>query len=232
MVFIGGVGRSGTHFIARYLQRHKQTHLRMEKPRTFRPITQLATRGFEDDLYQKVLRRLKWQKAIHRKLVVEKSHPSIWLAERLLKDLPNSRFVCTRRPVLQVVNSMLNHEGVLKWYDVLPLDKENPFLGISEENVAEFESLPLHLKCTWKWISHHQRISDCVQAHPANFRVWEFENLVGSPEKSMEDLCDFIGVQPTTFGETPDTSSLFKYQNLSELQRSEICALVEEQSLS
>lgn len=225
IVFVCGIGRSGTHFIARFLKRHPGVHLRLEKPSTFRPIVKMATEGVDDGTFELTVRRLRRQ-LWRKRLVVEKSHPSLWMTDRLLQAFPNAGFVATQRPVLQVVNSMLNHEGVMRWYDVLPLDRPNKFLGITEENVDGFSRLPSHLKCTWKWISHMKKLRECAYNHPENFRIWRFEDLILSPQLCMDEICDFIGVGRADFGEHPDESTLGKYSSLSSDDQHEVQALV------
>lgn len=225
IVFVCGIGRSGTHFIARFLKRHKDVHLRLEKPSTFRPIVKMATEGLDDETFNLTVRRLRRQ-LWRKRLVVEKSHPSLWLTDRLLQVFPNAGFVATQRPALQVVNSMLSHEGVMRWYDVLPLDAPNEFLGITEENVDGFSLLPPHLKCAWKWISHMKKLGNCAKDYPENFKIWNFEDLILSPQLCMDDLCDFIGVGRAEFGEHPDHSTLDKYRNLSLTEQHEVNALI------
>ena len=227
IVFVCGIGRSGTHFIARFLKQHKSVFLRLEKPSTFRPIVKLATEGFDDDAFEGVVRKLKRQQW-RRRLVVEKSHPSLWMMDALIEAFPNAGFIGTRRPVLQVVNSMLKHEGVMRWYDTLPMDRPNPFLGITEDNVADFAGLPAHLKCTWKWISHMKQLDACALRYPKNFKVWGFEDLISNPQSSMDEICSFMGIENTRFAEVPDPGTLKKFHHLSEGDQASILRLVEQ----
>jgi hypothetical protein len=42
---------------------------------------------------------------------------------------------------------MLKHLGVSTWFDKLPLDKNNKFLGINDKNRDTYSKLPIEMKC-------------------------------------------------------------------------------------
>jgi len=149
-IFICGTGRSGTHFIGRTIASHPNIEGRIEDPNTFRLITKLAsTKDYNSKLENYFLemllfRRLKRVvKLSDYEFVLEKSHPSIWLAEEISKKFKNSLFIGVYRDLEPTVASMLRHKGVLSWYDSLPSNKVNRFLGITPDNIENFHSLSI-----------------------------------------------------------------------------------------
>ena len=144
LAIVAGVGRSGTHFLGRFFQGDRQINLVQESKATYGRLKDLATsRTFDERKYNQLIAKYR-SLSRSRRLVIDKSHPSIWYVEQLKRDLPFVKFIATMRDPLQVVNSMLNHPGVLRWYEVLDLTQPLPFLGNDESNVAGFTELPLY----------------------------------------------------------------------------------------
>lgn len=231
LAIVAGVGRGGTHFIGRYFSGDRRVNLRQESPETFGRLRDLATTSeFDEHKYSQLIAEYT-ALSYARRLVVDKSHPSIWFVERLICDLPHVKFIATMRDPLQVVNSMLNHSGVLKWYEVLDLTRPLPFLGIDESNVESFADLPLHEKCVWKWISHARRIRELESFYPNAFRVYRFDDLVTDADACYVDMCAHLEIKPRKIGVVPAVSTLTKYKQLEEEQIVRIRELVIEQGL-
>src|SRR3546814_4304697 len=68
-------------------------------------------------------------------------------------------FVAIRRDVFGTVNSMLQHEGVLRWihgWTSFPLP--NRFLGVTPETAEAYAALPLEAKCAVRWKAHMRQL--------------------------------------------------------------------------
>jgi len=231
LAIVAGVGRSGTHFLGRFFQGDRQINLVQESKATYGRLKDLATsRTFDERKYNQLIAKYR-SLSRSRRLVIDKSHPSIWYVEQLKRDLPFVKFIATMRDPLQVVNSMLNHPGVLRWYEVLDLTQPLPFLGIDESNVAGFTELPLYEQCLWKWISHARRIRDLERTYPDSFRVYQFRDLVTDPEGRYRDLCSYLEIEPGKTGVEPQADTLTKFKQLSPEQIARIEQIVAEQGL-
>ena len=231
LAIVAGVGRSGTHFLGRFFQGDRRIDLIQESKATYGRLKDLATSStFDERKYDKLVGKYR-SLSRSRRLVVDKSHPSIWFVEQLKRDLPFVQFIATMRDPLQVVNSMLNHPGVLRWYEVLDLTRPLPFLGIDETNVDGFVDLPLFEQCVWKWISHARRIRELEARYPDSFRVYQFRDLVTDPEGRYRDLCAYLGIEPREAGVEPSQETLTKFKQLSEDQLARIEEIVTEQGL-
>jgi hypothetical protein len=231
LAVVAGIGRSGTHFLGRFFDRDRRVDLRQETPETFGRLRDFATSAeIDESKYQDLVKeysRLSYSK----RLVVDKSHPSLWCVERLHDDLPHIKFIATMRSPLQVVNSMLNHEGVLHWYEVLDMSRPLPFLGIDESNVSGFAELPLYEKCVWKWISHARRIREFETKYPDLFRVYHFYDLITDARSCYLDMCAYLEIKPKKMGVEPKAASLTKFKKLSDEQIFRIRKLVISQGL-
>lgn len=231
LAIVAGVGRSGTHFLGRFFQGDRRINLVQESKSTYGRLKDLATSSsFDQSKYDKLVRKYHSLSRSSR-LVVDKSHPSIWFVEQLKRDLPFVKFIATMRDPLQVVNSMLNHPGVLRWYEVLDLTQPLPFLGIDSSNVAGFADLPLYEKCVWKWISHARKIRELEARYPDSFRVYQFHDLVTDPEGRYQDLCGYLEIEPRKAGVEPSPATLTKFKELSDEQITRIEQIVHDQGL-
>lgn len=231
LAIVAGIGRGGTHFIGRYFSGDRRVNLRQESPGTFGRLRDLATSSeFDEHKYRQLIAEYK-SLSYSRQLVVDKSHPSVWFVERLIRDLPHVKFIATMRNPLQVVNSMLNHHGVLHWYEVLDLNRPLPFLGIDESNVEGFANLPLYEKCVWKWISHARRIRELENRYPDLFRVYHFDDLVTDARSCYLDMCTYLEIKPKKIGVDPVAAPLTKFKELGDEQISRIRELVTSQGL-
>jgi len=194
LIFISGSGRSGTHLIGRAISSHSQIEGRIEDPKTFGLITRLGTtQDLKHSLYNWALRALLYTRLnkilnetnLH---ILEKSHPSIWLFDKFASKFPNAFFIGVWRDVEPTVSSMLEHGGVLTWYDRLPLDRPNRFLGITELNKAEFRNYSIEEKCALRWLSHKNELFRLKQVYPDRFHLIKYEEFMESPEAHLSAI--------------------------------------------
>jgi hypothetical protein len=220
LIFVAGSGRSGTHLLGRTVGSHPKIESRIEVPFSFKLATRVATRQdwtrgpalkLEETLLMLDYRMIK---AFARKpLVLEKSHSSLWLAERLLKAFPDSAFLAVWRDPEPTVASMLRHPGVLSWYRKLPLDVENRFLGITAFNKRTFAALPIEKKCALRWYSHKKEIERLARILSGQVLSIRYEEFAADPGPQLDRISSFLGIEQGFVPERIDLESLGKWKD-------------------
>lgn len=225
IIFIIGSGRSGTHLIGRTFASAKNVQAYIEDDKFFKPITEIAVGINKNELdYEIILKQYKkeFQKSKYP-YILEKTHPNIWFVERIIDYFPNAKFVGIKRDVFATVNSMLNHKGVLSWYDKLPLNQLNPFLGIDKENIGIFKSLPIESKCALRWKSHIERLDYLKQRFPDHIHIIDYEDFYYNSDNLIKGLNDFLGADLGLTIEPLNKTSNDKWKsNLSNMQKTNI----------
>ena len=218
IVFISGTGRSGTHLIGETIATHPEVVGRIEEKETFRLITELAT-GQADkpwwiNRYKKWRLKSKMQAVISKesKIVLEKSHPSLWLAEDLMNWFTNCKFILIYRSPEATVSSMLDHKGVMKWYQTLSQDTPNAFLGITSKNKPFFQNLKKEEKCALRWKSHKREIDRLDSLYPDQTLTINYEKFINKPDYYIGIIAEFIGVSKNFELDQIKTSSLDKWK--------------------
>ena len=94
LVFVLGTGRSGTHWLGYTLKAHSDFAVAIEKEPAFGWVKEMALRqNSRDELLPKLAEYYEQEAAICKKaFYVDKSHPNIWIADRLANLLPGSLF--------------------------------------------------------------------------------------------------------------------------------------------
>lgn len=216
IVFVIGSGRNGTHLLGRILGSHPDAKLFLEDPIFFDLSKKIATKRRINPF---LLRRLiaKYKKALdqlEKKILVEKSHTNIWIAEKLNEKFRGiSYFVGIKRDVFSTVSSMLNHDGVMHWYDILDQSKPNSFLGITDQNKSYFANLPLESRCTLRWLSHVRKLESLKEKLKNNYLLIEYEELINDLPGQINILSEFLDVENLFFPEDLQKSSLYKWKN-------------------
>lgn len=228
LIFISGTGRSGTHLIGRTISSHRKIAGRIEVDSTFKLITKIATtqdykNPISTFLNKKILRsRLCSILKNSEKHVLEKSHPSLWLAPFLIKEF-NSKMILVYREVEPTVSSMLEHNDVMSWYKKLPLNRPNRFLGINKENMKNFGNYSTEEKCALRWESHYKTIFDLSEKYPDNTFLIKYDDFLVQPEPILERLSLFLEVDNHFKLEKFKVDSLDKWkEKLNENQLSRI----------
>ncbi|WP_431135842.1 sulfotransferase family protein [Psychroserpens mesophilus] len=228
LIFISGTGRSGTHLVGRSISSHPEITARIEEPYTFGLITRIATTQdiafiLKTFLF-KILLKFRLAKVLKESSnhVLEKSHPSLWLVDFLSKGFKTSKFIFVYRDLEPTVSSMLEHKGVKTWYNKLPQNKINRFLGINSSNVTEFETYSLEEKCALRWKSHYDEIFRLQKKYPQQVYVLKYDDFLSHPDKILEDVSLFLNISNAFTIETFKTESLDKWKsklNLDQLKR-------------
>ena len=199
IIFIGGVGRSGTHMVGRLLATHKRIDVRLESGVSFDSLAKLASNPYISSL-ERLLRKSiilfdLFRYYLKRGWVVEKTHSSLWSADFLFKFYPKSKMIIVERDVFSVLASMKVHKGVNTWYDILPQNRINPFLGIDRENVDIFERSDVLYKYFVKWKSHIDRGRELKHKYPDNILIVDYEGVVLKHQETIEAICSFLNLE-------------------------------------
>ena len=222
LILISGTGRSGTHLIGRTISTHPDIKGRIESPDTFNLITKIATtQDNKNPLYITYLKKLlvfKLTRILKKSKyhILEKSHPSIWLAEFIFSKFNNAFLIGVWRDVEPTINSMLQHQGVLSWYKLLQQNKKNRFLGISESNKKYFKNLSIEEKCSLRWLSHKNELYKLKNKYPNKVLLIKYDDFLKNPSIFLEDISHFLDITNNFKLEKFKIDSLDKWkQNLT-----------------
>lgn len=178
-IFILGTGRSGTHLLARSIGSCSEVDANIENSEYFKLLTYAAifrSEKKDEEIECLIIKYKSFLQKSNSRVILDKTHPNLWLIDLIDKVFPNSYYIGIKRNVYATVNSMLNHQGVLDWYNEIDLTKPNKFLGITEENVEEFKLLPLESKCALRWRSHNKELLR-LSKEKKNFLLINYEEF-------------------------------------------------------
>ncbi len=236
IIFISGTGRSGTNLVGRAISSHPEIEGRIEDPKTFSVFTKLGTtQDIRSAFSNWALRALLFRRldAVFKSTslnVLEKSHPSIWLYDKLAKRYANAYFLGVWRNVEPTVSSMLAHDGVLSWYDRLPQDRPNRFLGITERNKDYFDTYSLEEKCALRWLSHKNELDRLRSYYSDRVRLIKYEHFMNDPAAFFSELSSLLEIPNSFAPEEFDMTSLDKWKKkLSEEQVAKIRAVIDKE---
>lgn len=229
-VFLVGCGRSGTHLLARSLSAHPLVHATVETEPIFGLSTAMAMNAQLEEIAFEVLARCyrSQLRRSQRRIYLDKSHPNLWIAERLKDEFRKAQFIGIERNVFATVASMLKHRGVLEWHTrwrEFPIP--NRFLGIDVETAATYGDLPLAGKCALRWLAHRNRLAALAQTLGKDLLIVSFEQLASEPLASMGRLQSFLNLEQPIPTPSIDTKPLTKWHSaLSDKQVAQIRDIV------
>jgi hypothetical protein len=222
-VFVVGTGRSGTHWLGYSLGDHPEVRATVE----VRPMFDLSTKmaldpSLEGKLFDNLVRAYRWQllKSAPR-LYLDKTHPNIWLAEKLKAAFPYALFVGIERHPYATVASMMKHSGVSAWHDrwrEFPVP--NRFLGITAELAARYDTVPRAAQCAIRWAAHRDRMNELRRKLRDSLLVISYETFARDTQRTIRELQFFLGLRrPIPIPEVR-LESLRKWEN--QLSREQI----------
>jgi len=197
-VFIIGTGRSGTNWLAQTLAGHPNIRATIEVEPMFGYSTRMALDPrLEDTGFEALVAEYKKQILISGdKLYVDKSHPNIWLVEKLIGAFPQARFINITRNIFATVASMMLHSGVLHWQETwrsFPIP--NRFLGITEELAKVYDRLPLATQCGFRWKAHFLRAAHLVENYPDSVISIDYDDLVEHQNSVLVRIQNFLDLE-------------------------------------
>lgn len=196
-VLVIGTGRSGTHWLGYSLGDHPEVRATVETEAMFSWSTRMALDPTQEErLFPRLVRAYRKQvlKA-HPQLYLDKTHPNIWLAERLRSRLPAALFLGIERNPYATVASMMEHPGVSDWHRrwrEFPVP--NRFLGITAELAETYDVLPLAAQCAIRWRAHHERMEELKGVLGPSLMVIAYEEFAHRTRTIVEDLRHFLGL--------------------------------------
>lgn len=240
-VFIVGTGRSGTHFTCRSILGFSNAfdpHNGRECLETLRSVAQAAIqhKKYPKTVYAYYQKQLSFLEK--GKIFVDQHHPNIFFTDVLKEIFESPVFLYPKRDIEQVVASMINHPGVLAWYDYAKRNRKlfgfiskapfpNKFLGLKDFKLID--ELPLHLLCAMRVLVHDHVARELTNS--CNFKVVEYQSLV---KDQLGTFNNIFGDQVELFGkftevEKSNLNSLKKYtETLTPKQVEEIRLLESE----
>jgi hypothetical protein len=196
-VFIIGTGRSGTHWLGQSLGNHPEVRATVEEQPMFDLATKMALNpALEKTHFDKLVSAYKWQllKSAPR-LYLDKTHPNIWLAEKLKAAFRRALFVGIERNPYATVASMLKHEGVSAWHTrwrEFPIP--NRFLGITPELAKRYDTIPRAAQCAIRWLAHRDRMTALRLTLGSSLMVICYETFADNTAETIRQLQHFLGL--------------------------------------
>ena len=207
IVFVIGLGRSGTNMLGRFLAKSPDTLCDLERQPQFNLSIRAAILGSEKawrELISVYADRLAVASNTN-KLYCTKDHVNIWQVLRLANRFPNAKFINIERDVYGVVASSLLHKGVMGW-----IENDYPPNPLSANNVVNFEELTPVERLVERWLQHKtesrrlQQLLDATKLVSINFA--EFE-------AAEQSICDFLDItSPDNFNFNATTVNKWQEQ--------------------
>jgi len=240
-IFIVGTGRSGTHFTCRSISGFENIFDPLNGTENVPVLKQIATSAIHHRSYPEAAKSYYSDvksNLTDRSIFIDQHHPNIFYCPELIKIFSNPIFLFPHRSIVQVVASMLNHQGVLNWYkyardsvqansktDAIPFP--NQFLGLAE--FSQLDDLELHQICALRVISH-EKMANRMQESGADLRFINYENLVTnqfSEYSRVFSKSELAALGEFSIVEESSIESLGKYKEvLTDKQISEVFDLV------
>lgn len=215
-ILIIGTGRSGTHWLGYILGRHPEIRATIEVGPGFYWVTQMALDpSTRDQYYSKLAWYYRWQ---HLRSVpkhyLDKSHPNLWIADRLAETFDDALFLGIQRNPYATVASMLNYEGVQKWHKrwkEFPVPNE--FLGINEGDVNSYDNISMTKKCAKRWKSHYDEMERIKSSLESKVLVIRHEDLILDTGSVLNKICNFVNLESPLKVNNVDYSTLNKWRD-------------------
>lgn len=210
-----GTGRSGTCWVGSILAQHPEIKGYVEPQPLFSWITQAAIHEADEEaLMPKIFGEYErlWREASPQHLS-DKSHPAIWIAEKLAAHFSDCSFIGVVRDAAPTIASMLLHPGVRRWceeWHKYPIP--NRFLGITEENIRWYRQASIVERCALRWLAHHRELARLESILGDRFTLVRYEDLVSNAAKVLQSLQSFIGLECQFAAPSPEVDTLTKWR--------------------
>lgn len=214
-VFVIGTGRSGTHWLGYSLGDHPEVRATIEVEPIFGLSTRMAlNQALEDRLFVQLVKAYRWQLLrTASKLYLDKTHPNIWIAEKLKTAFPQSLFLGIERNPYATVASMMKHKGVSAWHKrwrEFPIP--NRFLGITEELADGYDDIPFASQCAMRWVAHHNRMNELRDILGDDLLVISYEDFAHDTTNTIYQLKTFLELHKPIPAPRVESESLGKWK--------------------
>lgn len=184
-MFIIGSGRTGTHLMCNTLLTYKNVkddnkkvnNSAVENKDRLIEVTQAAI--LSKELSEDVIN--SYSKAMQgNKIFVNQDHPNLWHVEQLIDTFPDIIFFAMKRPIIQVVSSMMRKKATHRWFNYGKSNAEfpNKFFGLKKrKSISELSKEEL---CTHRVKSHFKEIDRIKKIYKDKIIIVDFEELVKS----------------------------------------------------
>jgi hypothetical protein len=214
-VFVVGTGRSGTHWLGYTLASHSDVTATIEVKPVFSWVTKMALNHTQESVFFSKLCRQYRKYLIRTKtpIYMDKSHPNIWLVEKLKAVFPDAKFIGIERNPYATVSSMLKHKKVASWHSrwkEFPIP--NRFLGISESCAERYDGMSLVEKAALRWNAHHERLLELEKKFERSFMYISYEDMAQSQSDTLLRLEKFLELNTPIDAPEIKTESLDKWK--------------------
>lgn len=224
VIFVVGTGRSGTHFTCRCLREFSRLD-DFQGGREHAPtLYSIAHAAMKHERLPTTVRphyrKRRLQALLKRQVLVDQHHPNLFFVTEWLRRTPGAVFLYPERPAVQIVASMLTHEGVGGWYEKLRTGKlmvpyPNRFFGLN--SLAQLQTEPLHRICWHRVRAHKEAALRARARHGDRVRFVDYQALVRDRVAALSAV--FSPEEMARFGHhqlaTPSTDySLEKYRDV------------------
>jgi len=192
-----GTGRSGTHLLAQALAGSPRLLPLMERPPLCGWSTTMANDPREEQrLFPQWVELFRQELAgASPRIAIDKTHPNIWIADRLAAEFPGGVFLGLRRRPHATVASMLLHGRFVypesRWR-AFPVP--NRFLGIEREMADEYAILSPVEQLTLRWVSNERRFAEIRESLGIRLLEIEYEQIVLAPDTTFASIGEFLGL--------------------------------------
>jgi hypothetical protein len=234
-IFVVGTGRSGTHFVCRSLRGFANAYDPLNGNESTPLLKEIAQAAIAHQSFPQFARNyyLKVNKSRDRaSIFIDQHHPNLFFCGELLNIFEKPIFLFPNRPIIQIVASMLNHKGVMAWYEYArreSLPFPNRFLGLND--ISQIESEKLNEVCTRRVLAHFAMAKE-MQDSGVDLRLINYENLVRNQADEFAKVfssSELAALGNFTVKEESENSSLTKYrETLSESDIADIQRLINE----
>lgn len=214
-IFVIGTGRSGTHWLGHALERHPDIHAEIEAPPVFGWTVEMARRPErERDLFPRLIAHYRaYHALVAPRHLADKSHPNIWLAEKIAGAIPEARFIGVRRKLFATVASMLRHPGVRHWVEVWDEDpRPDRFLGVTDELLSAYRRMSVPARCAVRVVAHSRELERLAAPLGPALHVIDYETLQQRSETEAAHLTAFLALDTPIRPPPPDTASLERWK--------------------
>lgn len=215
-IFVVGCGRSGTHWLGHILESYPEIHVTIEARPMFSWVSKMARKpNLERRLFPLLVQRYRQE---HRTVLprhyADKSHPNLFLAEKLRDALPEARFIGIARRLEGTIASMMLHPAFRR-----RLDKWNAaprtarYIGVSTDLIDDYKYMSPAARFALWVIAQTKELERLQAVLGERLHVIKYESLANSPRDEIARLNRFLGLEAPANTPEPKSEALSKWRS-------------------